>query len=130
MEKIRIWVLKLDKALEKLGDLDPESIESVNFEINQKSSENDNVKKEDNERQNNMKDWEYPELNDNMEDFEDDGNHDIPDYTYHTTRFDSICEPYMDTANRWVQSLLDNVNKKKAWMSSESEVINSKNFSR
>lgn len=139
MEIVKSWAHDLQKSLEKLGVVGSDSLESVTFQINQTwaSSENDNIGNGDKIKDSvphDIKDWEYPQLRENNEDYEDyEGDIDMPE-DYDTTDYtndkelDSICKPYMDKAKDWAKSLLENVNKKEVWKHSDSEIINSMYF--
>lgn len=105
-------------------DLAGISDENVKFDTSTEKGENLHYK--------DPQDWEYPELNENMEDLEADDDveengYDIPDYRYDSNENDSVCKPYMDKATLWIQSLLDNVKKDELWKSVDSDAIKSNN---
>ena len=106
-----------------------ESIDSVNFVIDQIKSSNGPVKDGENIENHGGKpqEWEYPELTEDDGRLEDD-HYDIPDIKYGSTEYASICKPYMDKASLWIQSLLDNIKKTELWSLADSEAIKSKDL--
>ena len=129
MDKIRLRLKDLDKALENLSSMALEAIDSVKFEINEipVSDEKEEIQKQEpvKDHRGDTADWEYPELNDEADDLE---NEDYSESIQTNESIDSICKPYTDKATVWVQSLLDSARLDQVLKTSGSEAINSKNI--
>jgi hypothetical protein len=137
---LRTWVRDLDKSLENLANIGPESIDSVKFSLDQTEMPNDNgmgqayLKDPQDLEDDDDLDFDHPDVYDKIpEDIKDDDlDYDHPDeydkIPEDINDFNEFCKPYMDKASVWIRALLSNVEKKGLWKSTDSEVIKSELF--